>query len=241
MAAIKLKFGRAIRLGLVELALMLLGMLFVRREIWQMHAMSFTVPNWQEGLLIPLAAIDGMISGGLSSRRRHVQNTPSYKNLLRFGTPLFFFLYVACSALCERISVGLFPTSINATMRTIAIVIVVSGMVLRIAAQSSSPIDLAPSETAPESESETPQIMLPPTFPSGPHKWIRHPDAAGRLVSLLGLPLVFNAWLPLLALPGIVTLLKWHISDQEAFRISQLGEPYLEYRKKTWNLIPYLY
>jgi protein-S-isoprenylcysteine O-methyltransferase Ste14 len=114
-------------------------------------------------------------------------------------------------------------------IRTIGVVVVVAGMVFRLWSQRSAPIDL------------NPEKPLETLFPTGPHKWLRHPDAAGKLLSLLGLPFVFNCWIPVLALPGVLILLKWYISDQEAFRISQLGEPYLEYRKKTWNLIPYLY
>jgi protein-S-isoprenylcysteine O-methyltransferase Ste14 len=229
MSASAPKILRAFRFGLLEMALMLLGMLFIRREIWQLHAMSFDVTSWQEGLIIPLAMLDGAITGGFSSPTRDVQNAPAYKGLLRWGTPLFFFLYVGCAALCERINFGVFPIAAGFVVRTIGIIMVVGGMALRLWAQRSAPIDL------------NPEKPLDTGFPTGPHKVLRHPDAAGKLLSLLGLPFVFNAWVPVFALPGIVILLKWYISDQEAFRISQLGEPYLEYRKKTWNLIPYLY
>jgi protein-S-isoprenylcysteine O-methyltransferase Ste14 len=223
------RVARAIRFGVLEMLLLLLGMLFIRREIWQLHAMSFDVTTPQEGLIIPLAMLDGAITGAFSSRTRDVHNTPAYKGLLRWGTPLFFFLYVGCSALCERLNFGVFPIPAGIVVRTIGLLLVAAGMVLRLAAQRSAPIDL------------NPEKPLEPMFPTGPHKLLRYPDASGKLLSLVGLPLVFNAWVPISALPGIVILLKWHISDQEAFRISQLGEPYLEYRKKTWNLIPYLY
>lgn len=303
-----IKVGRAVRFAIFELALFMLGMLFVRREIWQLHATTFTINFWQEGLLIPLSALDGAITGGFSSRARNVQNTPAYKGLLLWATPLFFFLYVGCSALCERLIVGVFPTAVHEPVRTIGLGIVLAGMFVRLWSQFSAPSQLQPSRseaatrphdgepkpsaeptrtesttpteptpapdstpltgeaptrgpddepkstvestpTTPTTPTETaPPISSPPDnidsaqiFPLGPHKILRHPDASGQLLSLCGLPLVFNAWLPLMALPGIIILLKWHISDQEAFRISQLGDPYLEYRKKTWNLIPYVY
>lgn len=229
MAGDPLRVLRAIRFAVLQTALLLLGMLLIRREIWQLHAMAFEINSWQEGLLIPFAALDGAITGGFSSPKRDVQHMPAYRGLMHWGTPVFFSLYVGCAALCERISVGAFPMSAGAVVRTIGIAVVLAGMILRLWSQRSAPADLNP---------EKPQE---PMFPTGPHKVLRHPDAAGKLLSLVGLPFVFNAWLPVLAIPGVVILLKWHISDQEAFRISQLGEPYLEYRKKTWNLIPFVY
>lgn len=295
MARQRVKVGRALRLGIIEMALFLLGVLFTRREIWQFHASTFTIAFWQEGLLIPLAALDGAITGGFGSRRRQVQNVPAYKGLLRWAMPAFFVLFVACSALCERLNKGVFPTAINDYVRTAGLLVVIAGMYLRLWSQLSAPSELeklhdtrtadvpvigtqpeegtdsaatnvmpdapggatvtvseaattpsGPAERPPGQDSAT-NVVTPAAdetesiFPQGPHKLLRHPDASGHLLSLWGLPLVFNAWLPLLALPGVLVLLKWHISDQEAFRISQLGEPYLEYRKNTWNLIPYVY
>lgn len=211
------KAERIVRFGVVELSLLLLGMLFIRREIWQLHAQSFDVTSWQEGLLIPLAALDGALTGMVIAESPSEQHSPAYKGTLRWGTPVFFFLYVGCCALCERINFGAFPITVGVIARTVGIGLVVCGMLVRLWAQRSEPMR------------------------GGPYKKVRHPDAAGKLLSLCALPLAFNAWLPILALPGILVLLKWHIADQEAFRISQLGEPYLDYRKKTWNLIPYLY
>jgi protein-S-isoprenylcysteine O-methyltransferase Ste14 len=250
--SVPMRTGRAIRFGIFQLALFLLGLLCIKPEIWKMHAAVFTVATWQEGLLIPLSAIDGAITGAFQSRRRSVQNVPAYKGLVLWGTPLFFLLYVACCALCERIAKGVFPIQGHQIVRTIGICVVLAGIWLRLWAQISQPSQLA---AAPETEAapadpaitgDVPASSLPvpaaeSQFPSGPHKVVRYPDASGELLALAGLPLVFNAWLPLLALPGVIILLKWFISDQESFRISQLGEPYLEYRKRTWNLIPYVY
>lgn len=216
------KPARVVRFAVLELALLLLGMLFIRREIWQFHAVSFDVAAWQEGLLIPLAALDGALTGIVAAAKpseasESEQHTPAYKGTLRWSTPLFFFLYVGCCALCERINFGAFPIGVGPVLRTIGVVLVVCGMLVRLWAQRSKALE------------------------DGPYRRVRHPDPAGKLLALCGVPLAFNAWVPLLALPGILVLLKWHIADQEAFRISQLGEPYLAYRKKTWNLIPYLY
>lgn len=360
MSVPQIKVGRAIRVGILELALFLLGVLLVRREIWQLHSTTFTIAHWQQGLLIALSAVDGWLTGAFGSRSRNVEHLPAYKNVLKFGLPLFFVLYVGCCAVCERLSVGIFPVPqfVADLIRTAGIAVILASLGLRIWSQNSAPVSLmaqpvdplAPprvlkptesayphfaerhveladdttlklpkleepvvepvskellsdesssaqseradntnasaesadeitpanpdletpsepipaleeastsnevSETAQTAESidegsrlattdEAPFISTEPAspFPTGPHKLLRYPDASARLVALIGLPLVFNCWLPILALPGIVVLLKWHISDREAFRISQLGEPYLQYRSRTWNLIPYIY
>jgi hypothetical protein len=286
------KTRRAIRAAAAELLYMMIGVLFVRREIWQLHVFDVSMPYWQEGMLLPLAAIDGAITGAHISWRRNVEHLPAYRGALRWGTPVFFILYIACGALCERLNFGLLPKAAE-IFRWLGLAMVVGGVSFRLWAQSSSPSELdvetppavapgaestevAPTEVAPTEVAPTEvaraQEVPPPSattvpelvdkfnattnkpaespaaallgdglFPSGPHKWLRYPDFTGRLIALCGIPLCFNAWLPLLAVPGIITLLKWHISDQEAFRISQLGERYLEYRKKTWYVVPYIY
>ncbi len=267
MGAEPIKIGRIVRPAILEVTLFLLGMLFVRREIWQLHASTFAIVYWQQGLLIPLIALDGAMTGAFSSRTRNVENAPAYKGMLRWGTPVFFFLYVGCAALSERLAIGVFPTAINEYVRNLGVVIVIAGLYLRLWAYRTRPIQLiaenteeanlakpadeavltaAPAIEVSAADREAAELAadaknFSEIVPSGPHKLLRHPDAAGKLLALCGIPLVFNSWLPLLALPGIIILLKWYISDQEAFRISQLGEPYLDYRKRTWNLIPYLY
>jgi len=223
--------GRALRFGLFQCLLVLLGILFVHREIWQLRTTTFSLSHWQDWAFLALSAIDGAITGAYATSARNVQHQPAYGRLIRWALPAFLVLFVACSALCERLNVGLFRVD-SEIMRTLGILIILGGLAVRVSSQAAMPSALA------EDKPEEAAVMA---FPRGPHKLLRHPDAAGQLLILLGIPLVFNSWIPLLALPGVIVLLKWHISDQEAFRISQIGEPYLEYRKGTWNLIPFIY
>lgn len=224
-------FGRALRFALFQCLLVLLGILLVHREIWQLRATTFILSHWQEWGLIVCSAIDGAISGAYATSDRHVQNKPAYGRLISWALPTFVVLFVACSALCERLNVGLFRWE-SEIIRTVGMLIIIGGLVVRLWSQASTPSALGEEKT---------DEATPMTFPAGPHKLLRHPDAAGQVLILLGIPLIFNSWIPLLALPGVIVLLKWHISDQEAFRISQIGDPYLEYRKGTWNLIPFIY
>ena len=357
----RVKFGRALRLAVLELMLLVIGMIFVRREIWEFHAASFDIQHWQEGLLLPFAVIDGSVTGAYGSRRRNVEHVPAYARTLRWARPIFFLLYVACCALCERVNFGVF-TIVPEMWRTLGLALVVAGLYLRVLSATSSPSALmrdeepaavpqaeagskseaaagsksevetgsqseaqsrsqSDAETASQSEagtgsqseagtgsqseaeigsrseadigsqseagaSSSPQAgaasksetetssspvsgtpsksqadltskadadkptisILPetglsvlPQFPSGPYRILRYPDAAARMLMMAGLAFVFNSWFSLLVVPGVLVLVKWHIKDQEAFRISQLGEPYLLYKKRTWNLIPFIY
>jgi protein-S-isoprenylcysteine O-methyltransferase Ste14 len=256
----------------------MLGLLMVKREVWQFRVQTFQFDHLSECLLLPLFAIDGAITGAFGSRGHDLKNQPSYRNLLSWANPLFIVLYVGCAALCERLKVGMIPSEF---VRYLGLVLFVTGLAIRVWSQMTTPSALlhvrrqlekmaamageakaepksdqthAESQVsesvaadAPPSSSEDPTPATPvpaaglEPFPSGPHRLVRHPDSSGRLLTLVGLPLCFGAWLPLLAVPGIIVLLKWHIADQEAFRISQLGNPYVEYRKGTWNIIPFIY
>jgi len=225
---------RAARHAILEGVLVFLGIVFVHREIWQLRASTFQFDYWQQIAVLILALVDGSISGAFGSSYPNVQNKPAYTRFLRWAGPMFLVLYVGCSALSQRLTVAFIAGEL---IRTFGIAVCIVGILIRVWAHSNTP-SLFTKQAQEGEDPGQPKIIVMPT---GPHKYIRYPDAAGRLIALLGLPLVFNTWLPLIALPGIMVLLKWHISDQEAFRISQLGESYVQYKKQTWNLVPFIY
>ncbi len=72
-------------------------------------------------------------------------------------------------------------------------------------------------------------------------KYLRYPDRFAILLMLSGLSLAMGAWMPLLALPGLFVAFKWEIGDLESYRTSQFGEAYLNYRKTSWALLPFIY
>nr|WP_312902037.1 isoprenylcysteine carboxylmethyltransferase family protein [Chryseobacterium taichungense] len=71
---------------------------------------------------------------------------------------------------------------------------------------------------------------------------IRHPSYAFSLVTSLGLGLYLNNWLSLL-LAFIIPFIafSYRITIEERTLIEQFGDEYLEYRKKTKKLIPFVY
>lgn len=70
---------------------------------------------------------------------------------------------------------------------------------------------------------------------------IRHPSYLGFLIGLLGWSLVFRSIpgvvLSLLLVPPLIA----RISSEETLLASEFGQPYEEYRRRTWRLVPFVY
>lgn len=81
-----------------------------------------------------------------------------------------------------------------------------------------------------------------PVIDKGPYRYIRHPSYAGALLSLLGFGLALGNWAGLVA--GLVCLgaaYAYRIPIEERALASALGEPYTQYLKRTWRLVPFLF
>lgn len=76
----------------------------------------------------------------------------------------------------------------------------------------------------------------------GFYKYLRHPSYSFSLLTSLGLGLYLNNWLSLLFafIPPFVAF-SYRIRIEERTLIEQFGEEYLEYRRKTKKLIPFMY
>jgi protein-S-isoprenylcysteine O-methyltransferase len=81
-----------------------------------------------------------------------------------------------------------------------------------------------------------------PVIESGPYKLIRHPSYTGALLVVIGVALCFGnfASMGAILLPFTVLLMK-RIRLEESALASGLGEPYLDYMKRTNRLFPGLY
>lgn len=77
---------------------------------------------------------------------------------------------------------------------------------------------------------------------NGPYRWARHPAYTGLLVIFLGVGIASYSWLSLvLVVAPITSFFLYRISIEEDALSDELGEEYLEYRKKTKRLIPHVY
>jgi protein-S-isoprenylcysteine O-methyltransferase Ste14 len=77
---------------------------------------------------------------------------------------------------------------------------------------------------------------------AGPYRYIRHPSYSGALLSLLGFGLSLGNWAGLAA--GISCLglaYAYRIPIEESALAAAFGEPYSQYLKRTWRLVPFLF
>jgi protein-S-isoprenylcysteine O-methyltransferase Ste14 len=76
----------------------------------------------------------------------------------------------------------------------------------------------------------------------GLYKIIRHPGYLGQLIIFLGTSVCLSNWLSILLM--IIPVLSgylYRINVEERFMVEQMGQKYLDYRKRTKRLIPMIY
>jgi protein-S-isoprenylcysteine O-methyltransferase Ste14 len=76
----------------------------------------------------------------------------------------------------------------------------------------------------------------------GVYRIIRHPSYSGSLLSFIGYGISINNWLSLVIVAILMTIAFLHrIKVEEKLLIDQFGAEYLEYKSKTYCLIPWIY
>ena len=290
----KVSLASAMRVGLLELFVVLIGLVFVRKEVYLAGQFSAMILHWQEYALLILMFIDGTMRGFGELHGQGDYSSPFRKKLLRYLLPFTLFLFVSCSSLCDKLNTACIHEE---WWRDLGLAILVAGVFLCGWTQRTVPPELeaaippaplddpepaaeakpgttddtaadgrsaggspAP-EKAPEPAPITPEpdptpVPTPPPGPSpaepsanksseitttGPWNKLRYPGRTSILLELVGISMTLSAWMPLLTLPGLIVLFKWELADLEAFRISQFGKKYLNYKQRSWHLIPYIY
>jgi protein-S-isoprenylcysteine O-methyltransferase Ste14 len=77
---------------------------------------------------------------------------------------------------------------------------------------------------------------------TGLYKIIRHPGYLGQLLIFLGLAAALSNWLAILLMMIPVSIgYIYRMNVEERFMAEQLGQPYLDYRKRTKRIIPAIY
>ncbi len=75
----------------------------------------------------------------------------------------------------------------------------------------------------------------------GPYKYIRHPSYTGALLILIGIGLALQSLGAVIILVLLFSLAYgYRIYVEEKLLTSELGYPYIEYKKRTKKLIPYI-
>ena len=77
---------------------------------------------------------------------------------------------------------------------------------------------------------------------NGFYKYVRHPSYSASILSLIGYGVSINNWISLLlATAGALTAFLIRIRIEEKTLVDHFGVEYVEYRKKTKRLIPFVY
>ena len=76
----------------------------------------------------------------------------------------------------------------------------------------------------------------------GIYRKLRHPSYFGMIFSFIGLPLAFSSLIGIVCmiLIGIPAILL-RINLEETFLVTEFKDEYLEYRKTSYKLIPFVY
>ena len=75
----------------------------------------------------------------------------------------------------------------------------------------------------------------------GPYRWVRHPSYTGVLIAFIGLSLAVQSLGALLVLLAVFTVsFGYRMRVEEKTLLSELGDDYADYMKRTKRLIPYI-
>jgi len=76
----------------------------------------------------------------------------------------------------------------------------------------------------------------------GLYRIIRHPSYSGSILSFIGFGISLNNWISLIIITIlIVSAMLYRIKIEEKLLIDHFGSDYLEYAKKTYRLVPWIY
>jgi protein-S-isoprenylcysteine O-methyltransferase Ste14 len=75
----------------------------------------------------------------------------------------------------------------------------------------------------------------------GPYRYIRHPSYLGMSLTVIGIGIALRSWGGILVILVIYGLaLGYRIYIEEKFLVSELGDDYIQYMKRTKRLIPFV-
>jgi len=75
----------------------------------------------------------------------------------------------------------------------------------------------------------------------GVYRFVRHPIYLAAILYTTGTPLIFSSVYGFLVILGFIPCILYRIDIEEKMLIQEFGKKYLEYKKNTKKLIPYVY
>jgi protein-S-isoprenylcysteine O-methyltransferase Ste14 len=77
---------------------------------------------------------------------------------------------------------------------------------------------------------------------TGPYKILRHPSYTGAVLTFSGLGLAAGNWMGALVLLATALIAyAWRIRAEERMLLEQFGEAFLEHKKHSWAIIPFVW
>jgi len=154
--------------------------------------------------------IEMSLAGGPKKRPRFYLSKEQKARSVVLLIFLYLVLFVMCAVLCQKFQLGSIvsdPTSAE-IIRNVGLGMSVLGLYLMLRGLFSTAtfkVDLSR-----ESRGDINSAGHAPHVPPSSIVFLKkHPVCSGWLVALTGLPLVFQAWFPLLAIPGIFVWMNW--------------------------------
>lgn len=76
----------------------------------------------------------------------------------------------------------------------------------------------------------------------GLYKYLRHPSYLGSLLSFFANGIALNNWISwIISFVPVLLTFMYRMKIEEALLTENFGEDYINYKKKTWRLIPFVY
>lgn len=129
----------ALRFGIVELTIAIIGLVFVRRQVYLSGQFAEMLLHWQEYALLVFLFIDGLIRGAHTYPFIHELSDKRRNRFMQFFLPFVFFLFVACSSLCDKLNTACIRAE---WWRDAGLVILAAGIYLSWRAQETKPAEL---------------------------------------------------------------------------------------------------
>ncbi len=77
---------------------------------------------------------------------------------------------------------------------------------------------------------------------TGPYRFVRHPSYSGTFLTMLGLGLAMTNWASLASLLLFVFIGHFYrVRVEEQALINRIGQPYMEYMRRTKRFIPFVF
>lgn len=125
-----------------------------------------------------------------------------------------------------------FPIYTDSSFRYLGLIVIVIGIILRFSAV----VSLGKFFTVDVTIREDHKLKT-----DGVYKFLRHPSYFASLISFIGFGISINSWIGLiLIVVAVLTVFIYRIKIEEKILIEQFGAEYLEYKKTTKGIIPFV-